>query len=161
MSTPAKVATCLWFDRQAEEAAEFYCSLIPDSKIISVTRYGDGTPMPEGLALTVVFELGGTPYVALNGGPMFRHSEAASILVHCDSQEEIDRLWAALTRYGGQESRCGWLKDRYGLSWQVLPSAIGRWTNGPDKAAAGRVMAVIMQMIKPDIAAMERAYEGP
>jgi predicted 3-demethylubiquinone-9 3-methyltransferase (glyoxalase superfamily) len=160
MSAPAKVATCLWFDRQAEEAAEFYTSLIPGSKICSVSRFGEGAPMPAGLALMVVFDLGGAPYMALNGGPKFRHSEAASIVVHCDTQEEIDRLWASLIRYGGQECRCGWLKDRYGLSWQIVPSKIGQWMNSPDRSAAGRVMSEIMQMVKPDIAAMERAFAG-
>src|SRR5690606_22126932 len=116
-----KIVTYLWFDQQAEEAAEFYTSLLPDSKILEVSRYGDAGPGPKGQAMMVKFQLAGQEYLALNGGPQFRFNEAISLLVNCDSQEEVDRLWQRLTENGGEESMCGWLKDRYGLSWQIIP----------------------------------------
>ena len=160
MSRAVKVSTCLWFDRQAEEAAGFYTSLVPDSRITGVSRYGKGGPMPEGTALIVTFELAGTPYMALNGGPHFTFTEAVSIVVTCDTQVEIDRLWRALTADGGAESQCFWLKDRYGLSWQIVPSQIQRWMSSEDKLAAARVMSVIMASVKPDIARLEAAFNG-
>ncbi len=155
-----KVSTCLWFDTQAEEAANFYVSLIPGSKVTAITRYDKGAPMPEGTALTVVFQLAGTEYLGLNGGPIFPQSEAVSIVVQCDAQDEIDHLWGALTADGGKESRCGWLKDRYGVSWQIVPARIGDWMTGTDKAAAGRAFGAIMQMAKIDIATVEKAFRG-
>ncbi len=124
MSAAQKVSTCLWFDREAEDAARFYVSLLPWSRITTVSRYGKGAPMPEGTALMVVFELAGTEYMAINGGPMFTHSEAASIVVKCDTQAEIDALWSALTADGGKAQQCFWLKDRYGLSWQIVPARL-------------------------------------
>ena len=160
MTTSSKVSTCLWFDREGEEAAMFYTSLLPGSSITGVSRYGEGAPLPAGTALMVTFELAGTPYMALNGGPMFKHSEAASIVVSCDTQGEIDHLWSSLTANGGKESQCGWLKDRYGLSWQIVPARIGEWMNSGDKAAAGRVMAVIMGSVKMNIAELEAAFAG-
>ncbi len=160
MTTSQKVSTCLWFDRDGEEAANFYTSLLPNSRLTGVTRYGAGGPMPEGLAVMVSFELAGTEYMALNGGPMFKHSEAASIVVKCETQAEIDDLWKRLTADGGAESQCFWLKDRFGLSWQIVPAKIGEWMGGPDKAAGGRVMAVIMKSVKADMAALEKAYKG-
>lgn len=157
---PHKVSTCLWYDNNAEEAANFYVSLIADSRVTAITRYGDGAPMPKGTALTVVFQLAGVEYMGLNGGPVFPQSEAASIVVQCDTQEEIDHLWNGLTADGGKESRCGWLKDRFGVSWQIVPSRIGDWMTGPDKAAAGRAFGAIMQMGKIDIATVEKAFAG-
>ena len=158
MSRAAKVSTCLWFDSQAEEAAGFYTSLIPGSRITGVSRYGKGGPMPEGMALIVTFELAGTPYMALNGGPHFALTEATSIVVTCDSQAEIDRLWRELTADGGAESQCFWLKDRYGLSWQIVPSHLHAWMTSDDKVAAARVMSVVMVSVKPDIARLEAAF---
>lgn len=158
---PHKVSTCLWYDNNAEEAASFYVSLIPDSRITTVTRYGEGAPMPEGTALTVVFQLAGVEYMGLNGGPIFPQTEAASIVVQCDTQDEIDQLWHALTSDGGKESRCGWLKDRFGVSWQIVPSRIGDWMTSPDRDASNRALAAIMQMGKIDLAAVERAFASP
>ena len=160
MTGAQKVSTCLWFDTQAEEAAKFYVSLLPNSRITGVTHYGAGAPMPEGTPLVVSFELDGSAFMGLNGGPMFTHSEAASIAVKCDTQAEIDRLWSKLTADGGTESQCGWLKDRHGLSWQIVPSQIEKWMSDKDKEAAARVMAVIMASVKLDIAQLETAYKG-
>lgn len=160
MPKPQKVSTCLWFDSDGEEAVNFYTSLIEDSKVIRVTRYGPGMPMPDGTAMLVNFTLGGTEFAALNGGPMFKASEAASIVVACDSQKEIDRLWSALTAKGGAESQCGWLKDRYGVSWQIIPAKLAEWMDSKDKAAFGRVMTAIMPMKKLDIAKLEAAFAG-
>lgn len=160
MTSSQRVSTCLWFDRQAEEAATLYTSLIPGSRITDVSRYGEGSPLPAGTAMMVVFELAGTQYMALNGGPMFKHSEAASIVVKCETQAEIDHLWSNFIAHGGKESQCFWLKDRYGLSWQIVPSKLGAWMTGPDKAASSRVFAVVMASVKPDIAALDAAYGG-
>ncbi|MGF1475723.1 MAG: VOC family protein [Geminicoccaceae bacterium] len=151
----AKVRTCLWYDGTAEEAARFYVSLIPDSSIESAFR-----PAPDGPALVVAFTLAGTPYQALNGGPQFKHSEAASISVTTLDQDEIDRLWTALTADGGRESRCGWLVDRFGLSWQIVPEALPRLLGDTDRQASARVMETMMTMAKIDIAALEAAYHG-
>jgi predicted 3-demethylubiquinone-9 3-methyltransferase (glyoxalase superfamily) len=155
MAHPPKVATCLWFDGNAEEAATLYTSLLPDSRITSVFR-----PQADGPALVVAFTLGGTPFQALNGGPQFRPSEAASIVVSTGDQAETDRLWAALTADGGEESRCAWLKDRFGVSWQIVPEALPRLLGAPDRAAAGRAMQAMLGMGKIDIAALEAAFRG-
>jgi len=155
-----RVSTCLWFDREAEEAARFYTSLLPNSRITGVSRYGKGAPMPEGTPLVVNFTLDGTEFMGLNGGPHFKFTEAASLVVKCDTQDEIERLWEALTGDGGKEVQCFWLKDRYGLSWQIVPARIGEWMNSADPVAASRVMAVIMAAVKPDIAALDEAYAG-
>jgi predicted 3-demethylubiquinone-9 3-methyltransferase (glyoxalase superfamily) len=149
-----RVTTCLWFDREAEPAAQLYTSLIPNSHITAISRHGAGSPMPAGLAMTVAFELDGVPYQALNGGPIYKLSEACSISVACDTQAEIDRLWSALTADGGAESQCGWLRDRFGLSWQIVPSQMGAWMTGPN---AGRVVAAFMPMKKLDLATLEGA----
>jgi len=151
----AKVKTCLWFDGQAEEAASFYVSLIPDSRIETLFR-----PKPDGPALLVEFTLGGTPYQALNGGPRYTHSPAASISVRTKDQEETDRLWEALIADGGAESRCGWLTDRYGVSWQIVPEVLPRLLTSPERAAADRAMQAMMTMVKIDIAGIEAAYAG-
>lgn len=147
--TPQKISPCLWFDGQAEEAARFYATLFPDSGITSVT------PGPTGAALVVEFRLAGVRFIGLNGGPMFKFTEAISLSVDCHSQAEIDRLWAALTADGGAPSQCGWLKDRYGLSWQIVPAVLPKLLADPAKA--GRVMGALMGMVKLDIAALEAA----
>jgi predicted 3-demethylubiquinone-9 3-methyltransferase (glyoxalase superfamily) len=150
----AKVKTCLWFDGQAEQAASFYVSLIPDSRIETLLRFD-----PDGPALSVEFTLGGTPYQGLNGGPQYTHSPAASISVRTQDQEETDRLWDAL-RAGGRENQCGWLADRYGVSWQIVPEALPRLLSSPDRAAANRALQAMFAMGKIDIAGIEAAYAG-
>lgn len=149
-----KVTTCLWFDTQAEDAAKLYTSLFDDSRISAVSR------QPDGQALMVEFELAGITYQALNGGPLYQLSEACSLSVACDSQAEIDHLWSALLAGGGEESQCGWLKDRFGLSWQIVPSALGRMMTDPEPERVGRVVTAFMSMGKFDLAALEAAYRG-
>ncbi|WP_371484039.1 VOC family protein [Kitasatospora sp. NBC_00315] len=153
-----KITTFLWFDHQAEEAARFYISLFPDSRILSVQRYGEVGPGEAGSVMTVAFELAGQQHLALNGGPLFPFTEAISLQVNCDDQAEVDRLWAALTEGGGQESDCGWLKDRYGLSWQITPRRLMELLGDPDPIGAQRVMRAMLQMRKIDIQALEDAY---
>ena len=155
----SKITTFLWFDGKAEEAMNHYLSIFKNSKAGSVTRYGAGGPGPKGSVMTVAFELEGQEFLALNGGPQFKFSEAISLLVTCDSQEEIDELWSKLTA-GGEEGQCGWLKDRFGLSWQIIPTALGRMLGDPDPARSRRVMEAMLQMEKIDIARLERAYDG-
>jgi predicted 3-demethylubiquinone-9 3-methyltransferase (glyoxalase superfamily) len=155
MNANPKVRTCLWFDDQALQAAEFYCSLIPDSRIDQVGRYPEGQDMSEpGKVLMVEFTLTGTPYQALNGGPHFKLDEAVSISVSTQDQAETDRLWDALTADGGAESQCGWLKDRFGLSWQIVPKRSVELITGPQ---AAKVWPALMQMKKIDIVALEAA----
>ncbi|MBO9708576.1 MAG: VOC family protein [Caulobacter sp.] len=159
----SKISPFLWFDTQAEEAAEFYVSLFPNSRITDVARYpSDAQPPagPPGKVMTVGFELDGQPYTALNGGPMFKFTEAVSFVVHCKDQDEVDRYWNALTADGGQESQCGWLKDRFGLSWQITPQELLDLTASPDKAAVGRMFAAMMQMGKLDMPKLKAAFEG-
>jgi predicted 3-demethylubiquinone-9 3-methyltransferase (glyoxalase superfamily) len=160
MPQTQKVSTCFWFDREAEDAAKLYVSLFDNSRILRVSRYGKGAPMPEGTVLTVDFELAGTKFMALNGGPHYKLNEAASIMVQCESQAEIDRLWNALLAGGGREQQCGWLKDRYGLSWQIVPARLGEMMQDPDAAKSSRVMAALMKMVKLDIGKLEAAYQG-
>lgn len=159
MTNRQKVSTCLWFDDQAEAAATFYTSLMADSEILSISRYGPGGHMPEGLAMMVEFTLGGARYQALNGGPTYQLSPAVSLSVSCEDQAEIDRLWTALSD-GGREQQCFWITDRFGLSWQIVPRVLGELMSGPDKAASARVMAVVMGSVKADIAALEAAHRG-
>lgn len=149
-----KIMTYLWFNDQAEEAARFYCTLFPNSKITHAMPGAGGKP------LVVGFQLAGQIFTALNGGPQFKFTEAISLLVNCEDQAEVDRLWNALTANGGQESQCGWLKDRYGLSWQIIPTALMRGLGDPDPAAAQRVMNAMLQMRKIDVATLERARTG-
>lgn len=159
-----RIAPCLWFDTEAEDAAKLYVSVFPNSKIGSISRFPDAGQevhgKPAGSVMLVAFELDGQPFTALNGGPQFKHSEAVSFQVMCETQEEVDHYWNALTANGGQEGPCGWLKDRFGLSWQVVPTAIPRMMSDPDPAKPARVMQAFMQMKKLDIAALERAYRG-
>ena len=159
MNGTQKVRPCLWFDTEAEEAVNLYISLIASSRILEVARYGEAGPGKPGSVLMVGFELGGAQYLALNGGPLFKFSEAISLSVDCADQKEVDRLWERLGE-GGSYSRCGWLKDRYGLSWQIVPAKLPKLISGPDKAGAKRAMDAMLRMTKLDIAALETAYRG-
>lgn len=152
-----KITPFLWFDTQAEEAVRFYTSVFKNSKVGAVTRRGEAGPGEPGSVLTVEFELDGLSLVALNGGPHFKFTEAISLQIGCETQGEVDELWTKLTVDGGEPGRCGWLKDRYGLSWQVVPTALLRLLRQPDAEKANRVMAAMMQMTKIEIAALERA----
>jgi predicted 3-demethylubiquinone-9 3-methyltransferase (glyoxalase superfamily) len=154
-----KITPFLWFDDQAEEAMNFYVSLFKNSRVISVSRYGDGGPRPKGMVMTATFELDGQQITALNGGPEFKFTEAFSFAVSCDTQEEVDRLWNKLTD-GGEASQCGWLKDRYGLSWQIVPKALPELLGDKDPVKANRVMQAMLKMKKIDVAALRRAYDG-
>lgn len=154
-----KVTTFLWFDNQAEEAANFYVSLFKNSKIVSVSRYPEGSPAPAGTAMTVEFELAGIQFIALNGGPHFKFTEAISLSIDCEDQAEVDDLWEKLSD-GGTPSRCGWLKDRYGLSWQVVPRALPQYLGGSDPVKSQRAMQAMLQMSKLDIAKLKQAYDG-
>ncbi len=158
-----QLTPCLWFDSEAEEAAEFYCSIFKNSRIRNVSRYSDAGQeihgKKPGTAMTVEFEIDGKSFVGLNGGPIFKFSEAISFQIPCETQEEIDYYWAKLTE-GGTESQCGWLKDKFGLSWQVVPTALGKFLSGGDPEAAKRVTNAFLQMKKFDIAKLEQAYKG-
>ena len=160
-----RISPCLWFDHQAEEAASFYVGIFKNSKITRTTRYGEAGHdihgKPAGSVLTVVFELDGQEFTALNGGPMFQFNEAVSLQVHCQTQEEVDYYWEKLSEGGDPPAQqCGWLKDKYGVSWQVVPAVIDELLNDPDRAKSERAMAAVLQMKKLDIAAVKRAYEG-
>ena len=153
-----KITPFLWFNDQAEEAMNFYTAIFKNSKISSVSRYGEGGPGPQGSVMTATFELDGQEFMVLNGGPLFTFTEAISFFVNCETQAEVDELWEKLTE-GGEESQCGWLKDKYGLSWQIVPSALGELLSDPDAEKAGRVMNAMLQMKKIDIAGLRAAYE--
>jgi predicted 3-demethylubiquinone-9 3-methyltransferase (glyoxalase superfamily) len=155
-----KITTFLWFDKQAEEAAQFYVSIFKNSAIGQVSRYGEGGPGPKGTAMTVNFTLEGQDFIALNGGPLFKFTEAISLFVDCEGQEEVDNLWSKLIAGGGAPSQCGWLKDKYGLSWQIIPAALRRTIGGSDRAGAGRAMQAMMKMQKIDVKALDDAYAG-
>lgn len=162
LSVPS-IVPCLWFDTEGEEAARFYVSVFPDSKIGRIGRYveegSDVHGKPAGSVVTVEFELAGQRFLALNGGPQYKFDEAVSFQIHCDTQDEIDHYWEKLTD-GGKEVACGWLKDRFGLSWQVVPKVLPEMLLDPDKAKVGRVFEAFMKMTKYDIAELERAYAG-
>ena len=155
-----KITPFLWFENQAEEAANFYCSIFKDSKVGDVVRYGDTGPGPKGTVMIVTFQLAGQEFTALNGGPRFKFTEAISFVVNCETQEEIDYFWEKLTADGGQESMCGWLKDKFGLSWQIVPTDLPRLMQSGDAKKSERVMQAILQMKKLDIAKLKEAYEG-
>lgn len=154
-----KITTFLWFDHNAEEAVHFYVSVFKNSKINRIARYGEGGPALPGTVMTVEFELEGIPFIALNGGPHFKFNEAISLSVDCQSQQEIDTLWEKLTA-GGQEVQCGWLKDKYGLSWQIVPSVLGELMASKDPETSKRVLQAMMQMVKLDIARLQQAADG-
>ena len=158
-----KITPCLWFDTQAEDAAKFYCAVFKNSKITAISRYPEAGQevhkKPAGSVMVAAFELDGQPFVALNGGPNFKFDEAVSFQITCETQADIDYYWGKLTE-GGQEGPCGWLKDKFGLSWQVVPSAIPKMMTDPDRAKAARVMNAFMKMKKIDLVAIERAYAG-
>jgi predicted 3-demethylubiquinone-9 3-methyltransferase (glyoxalase superfamily) len=159
MATLSKITPCLWFDTQAEEAAQYYTSLFDDSRITEVSRYGEAGPRPEGMVMTVDFELAGRPFVALNGGPDFTFNEAISLQVTCESQEEVDELWAKLTA-DGEEGPCGWCKDRYGLSWQIIPQVLLELLADPDRGRSQRAMQCMLGMKKLDVAELQRAADA-
>jgi len=152
-----KITPFLWFDAEAEDAATFHTSLFPNSRISHVSRYGSAGPRPEGMAMTVAFELDGRSFVALNGGPQYTFSEAVSFQVSCADQAEVDRLWSALIEDGGEEGPCGWLKDRFGLSWQIVPTRLVELLSDPDKERSQRVMQSMLSMKKIQIDELERA----
>lgn len=154
-----KIHPFLWFDTQAEEAANFYVSIFPNSKILSVQRYGPGSPGLEGSVMTADFELDGQRVTALNGGPIFQFSEAVSFVIDCDGQAEVDHYWDRLL-VDGAPSQCGWLKDRFGFSWQVVPKQLFETIGGPDPEGRKRAMAAMMQMTKLDVAKLQAAYAG-
>jgi predicted 3-demethylubiquinone-9 3-methyltransferase (glyoxalase superfamily) len=155
-----KITPFLWFDDQAEEAARFYASIFDNSKVGSITHYSEGGPRPKGTVMTVEFQLDGQDFVALNGGPMFKFTEALSLSVSCSDQKEIDYFWQKLAADGGRYQPCGWLKDKYGLSWQVTPKTLPAMLQDKDPAKAQRVMNAVMEMEKIDLATLEKAYRG-
>ncbi|PWB98273.1 VOC family protein [Salinibacterium hongtaonis] len=156
----ASLRPCLWFDNQAEEAAEFYTGLFPNSRITRVVRYRAGSAKAEGSVLGVDFELDGAPFQALNGGPAFAFTEAISFVVELDSQAEIDRVWDAMLDSGGVASQCGWIKDRYGLSWQIVPRSLGQMLASDDRAAAQRATEAMLGMVRLDMALLAIAFAG-
>jgi predicted 3-demethylubiquinone-9 3-methyltransferase (glyoxalase superfamily) len=155
----SRITPCLWFDTEGEEAARFYTSVFPNSRIVDVARYGEAGPREAGTVMAVKFELDGEEFVALNGGPEFTFDEAISFQIDCADQEEVDRYWTTLSE-GGEEGPCGWLKDRFGLSWQVVPARLIELLSDPDEAKAQRAMAAMLEMRKIDIAAIEEAAAG-
>jgi len=156
MPITQRITPFLWFDGQAEAAANFYVSIFPNSKVVATSRYGDAGPGPKGSVMTVAFELDGLSFTALNGGPMFKFTEAISLVVHCETQAEVDHYWDKLSA-GGQQVQCGWLKDKFGLSWQIVPNALIELVQDKDAAKSQRVMAAMMQMTKIDIAKLRAA----
>jgi predicted 3-demethylubiquinone-9 3-methyltransferase (glyoxalase superfamily) len=156
MAITQTITPCLWFDTEGEDAATFYTSIFPDSRIVEVARYGDAGPREAGTVMTVVFELDGQRFLALNGGPQFAFTEAVSFSVSCETQEEVDRYWSALSE-GGEEGPCGWLKDRFGLSWQIVPRVLPELLTGSDRERSQRVMRAMLSMRKLEIDELERA----
>ncbi len=154
-----KITPFLWFDGQAEDAANHYVTIFKNSKVTKISRYGDAGPGPKGSVMTVEFELDGQEFIALNGGPEFKFTEAVSFTVDCQSQQEVDEYWEKLSR-GGEKGACGWLKDKYGLPWQVNPAVLGEMLNDPDPQKAKRVMEAMLKMTKIDIDTLKQAYEG-
>ena len=154
-----KITPFLWFDGKAEEAMNFYVSIFKNSKVVQLTRYGDAGPGPKGTVMSAIFQLEGQEFYALNGGPQFKFSPAISLFVNCETQQEVDELWEKLSA-GGKKNGCGWLDDKFGLTWQIIPTILGRLLQDKDAAKANRVMKAMMQMDKIDIARLEQAYEG-
>lgn len=153
-----KITSCLWFDTEGEEAANFYTSLFKNSKILDISHYGAAGPRPEGTVMTVTFELAGQEFIALNGGPEFKFNEAVSFQVNCETQEEVDEFWDGLSA-GGEQGPCGWLKDKYGVSWQVVPAALNELLADPDPEKSQRAMKAMLEMSKIDIEGLKRAAE--
>ena len=153
-----KITPFLWFDNQAEEAMNFYVSIFKDSKVLSISRYGEGAPVPAGTVMTASFLIEGQQFTALNGGPLFSFTEAISFVIHCQTQEEVDHYWEKLTE-GGEEVQCGWLKDKFGVSWQVVPEVLGRLLNNPDPNKAQRAMQAMFTMKKIDISQLQEAAD--
>ncbi|MEA2685549.1 MAG: hypothetical protein QOE93_744 [Actinomycetota bacterium] len=158
MATLSKITPCLWFDEQSEEAATFYTGIFDNSRILQVSHYTAVGPRPDGMVLMVIFELDGQEFTALNGGPEFTFDEAISFQVNCDSQEEIDRFWTALSE-GGEEGPCGWLKDKFGVSWQIVPALMNDVLGDPDAQKRDRVMKAVLSMGKLDLAELQRAAD--
>lgn len=158
MTPKQKITTFLWFDDDAEEAIRHYSAIFPKARIVSETRWGEGGPLPKGTLMTATFQLAGQEFMALNGGPSFHFNEAVSLFVSCDTQAEVDEYWAKLSA-GGEPGRCGWLKDKYGLSWQVVPTALGKMLADPDPARARRVAESMLQMDKLDLRRLQEAYD--
>lgn len=154
-----KITPFLWFDGKAEEAANFYVSIFKNSRVVNISRCGEAGPGPKGSVMSATFQLDGQPFMALNGGPMFTFSPAVSFFVNCETQEEVDELWEKLSE-GGEKQRCGWLKDKYGLSWQIIPAALGEMLQDKDAEKSSKVMQAMLQMDKIDINALRRAYAG-
>ena len=155
-----KISPFLWFDDQAEEAVNFYTSIFKNSKILNVTRYGEVGPGPKDSVMTVAFQLEGQEFMALNGGPHFKFTEAISFVVKCKTQEEVDDLWEKLSEGGGEKIQCGWLKDKYGVSWQIVPTILGEMISDPNGAKSQRVMEAMLKMKKIEIEGLKRAYSG-
>jgi predicted 3-demethylubiquinone-9 3-methyltransferase (glyoxalase superfamily) len=160
MANVQKITTNLWFDTEAEDAANFYTSIFKDSNITKVLRYGEAGPRPAGMVLTVTYELEGQEFTNLNGGPEFKFNEAISLLVNCESQEEVDELWSKLSE-GGEEGPCGWLKDKFGVSWQIVPTVLNEMLADEDAEKANSVMKAMLQMGKIDVETLEKAYAQP
>ena len=154
-----KIRPFLWFNDKAEEAINFYVSVFKNSKVVSMSRYGEAGPGPKGTVMSATFQLDGQEFLALNGGPQFSFTPAISFFVNCETQQEVDELWEKLSA-GGKEERCGWLKDKYGLSWQIIPSALGKMLQDKDREKASRVMKAMLQMSKIEIEGLKRAYDG-
>jgi predicted 3-demethylubiquinone-9 3-methyltransferase (glyoxalase superfamily) len=154
-----QITPCLWFDTNAEEAVKFYLSIFKNSKMGKISRYGKGAPMPEGTALTVTFKIGGQEFMALNGGPYFKFTEAVSFVVNCKTQKEVDYYWEKLSK-GGAKVECGWIKDKFGLSWQIVPAILGQLMSAKNPEKSSRVMQAVLKMKKLDIKALEKAYRG-
>ena len=158
--TSQPLTTCLWFDTQAEEAASYYTSVFKDARLGSISRYGEGGPRPAGMVMTAEFELNGQKFMALNGGPEFSFTEAISFQIPCADQDEVDYYWERLTADGGQPGPCGWLKDKFGVSWQVVPAVLGTLLGDPDPGKAARATKAMLSMGKLDIAELRRAHAG-
>ena len=159
-ASPQKITTFLWFDKNAEEAINFYVSIFKNSKILNTTHYGESGAGPKGTVMTIDFELDGQQFVALNGGPTFKFTEAISLVVNCDTQQEVDYFWEKLSANGGQKVECGWLKDKFGLSWQIVPNVLWEFFADGDQAKNDRIMKAVMQMKKLEIEGLKKAAEG-
>ncbi|MBK9079803.1 MAG: VOC family protein [Hyphomicrobium sp.] len=160
MAKLQKITPCLWFEGDAEDAVQFYLSVFPSGRIVDTLRYGDGAHMPKGTVLTITFDLNGSPFIALNAPPHDKFNDAISLHVACETQDEIDALWTGLTADGGRPVQCGWLKDKYGVSWQITPTALQDMLQAGDPKRSERVMKALLQMVKLDIAELQKAYDG-